>query len=213
MRCQICGGPLPINKISKINGVVVCDNCYREYMKRETTSFFGSAFPILDEITSAVLDVDFANKRIVCPKCQSSLRDIESSGRVGCIECYNTFNETILKSILKRQGNSQYQGRKPGEEIEIIYSGSEEADSEKEPSVEMPSKEAPVIEPDAPKAEAKTEEPKADKSVLEAVKASSSWTDLSEEELVAAMKEAVAAEDYQLAAKLRDEIKSRKEEQ
>ena len=36
---------------------------------------------------------DFGNSTLTCPKCGMTLREFENEGRVGCIECYNTFNE------------------------------------------------------------------------------------------------------------------------
>ena len=77
---------------------------------------------MLDEfpgVFSAGSDLDFANAKIRCPRCGTTLRDIESGGQLGCIECYNTFNESIMKNILKRQGSSEYMGRKPGEAADV----------------------------------------------------------------------------------------------
>ena len=203
MRCERCGGPIG-NKLIRFNGRTICENCARDLkvdrMFRSPTDLFGESFPILGELTNAILgggaDLEFSNTKIRCPRCMTTLRDIEKTGKIGCIECYNTFNETILKDVLRRQGTGEYKGRKPGEEIDIGEdTAAGVADSQKETS--------------------SADKKPADGAVKKAPSGASKKNDdigmLSDEELEKAMKEAAAKEDYDLAIRLRDEIKSRKE--
>ena len=155
-------------------------------------------------------DLDFANTKIRCPRCGTSLRDIESGGQLGCIECYNTFNESVLKNILKRQGSSEYMGRKPGEEADIKLSKVEETEQSQSARSKATDK------TDAKVQTVKTEEVKkqpdvSDEELLNNLK-NADLKDIPDKELEIAMGKAAKAEDYDLAAKIRDELKSRKED-
>ena len=195
MRCSRCGAQIG-NSYVRFNGVLLCEDCARELkvdeVFRRQNSLFDQAFPMLGDfpgVFSSGSDLDFANAKIRCPRCGTTLRELESGGQLGCIECYNTFNE------------SEYMGRKPGEAANIKVSAKAEAatsDDKQETAEAAPSKE------EAKQPEAKQED------ILEKVKDAdlSGFTDL---ELEDAMKKAAAAEDYALAVKLRDELKSRKE--
>ena len=217
MRCERCGVELT-NKIIKINDVAYCENCARlmGYGKflRSPEEMLGSAFSPFDEIASTIMqmsDLDFGNSALSCPKCGMTLRDFEKKGRLGCIECYNTFNDYIVKEMFKQQGESTYGGRMPGSIAELpgiekiggpVIKNEEPAKNE-EIKEESPASEkaeeapAPAVEEDAA---GKLEKlAKADLGML------------SDEDLESGIKLAAANEDYILASKLRDELKGRKE--
>lgn len=210
MRCSKCGAQIG-NSYARVNGVLLCENCARDLklddMFRRTSSILDQAFPSLSELPgvfSLGSDLDFANAKIRCPRCGTSLRDIETSGELGCIECYNTFNESILKNILKRQGSSEYMGRKPGAAADIKLEAQPEVSKEDNPAENKSIKEAKAEEP-------KKEEKKEDKDLLEKLKNADLGT-VPDDMLEEGMKQAAAAEDYALAVRLRDELKSRKGE-
>ena len=191
MRCERCGGPIG-NKLIRFNGRTICENCARDLkvdrMFRSPTDLFGESFPILGELTNAILgggaDLEFSNTKIRCPRCMTTLRDIEKTGKIGCIECYNTFNETILKDVLRRQGTGEYKGRKPGEEIDI----GEDTDTA------------------AGVADAQKETSSADKKPADgAVKKAPSGASKKNDDILERIKKS------DLGIRLRDEIKSRKE--
>ncbi|SEW31288.1 Protein-arginine kinase activator protein McsA [Ruminococcaceae bacterium KH2T8] len=218
MRCERCGGPINSNKIIRLNGVLLCEKCARDLnvedpFRGSVASMLNQPFSVLGELTNAIMtggnDLDFANAntKIRCPKCGTTLRDVETNGTVGCIECYNTFNETILKDILKRQGSSDYKGRQPADPAKIddikIDTRISEGAARKKPA-------EPVSEKKTEPAPAKKE--KADKTeILEKIKKADLGT-VSDEDLEEAMKLAAKNEDYDLAVRLRDELKSRKGE-
>ena len=216
MRCERCGVELT-NKIIKINDVPYCENCARlmGYGKflRSPEEMLGSAFSPFDEIASSIMqmsELDFGNSALSCPKCGMSLRDFERKGRLGCIECYNTFNDYIVKEMFKQQGDSRYDGRLPGQNAELpeIESGDKPAKKQEETTPETEIKEESKEPEQAPDKEpAKTE------NVAERLEKLSK-ADLgmiSDEELEAGIKLAAENEDYILASKLRDELKGRKE--
>lgn len=212
MRCEKCGGPIT-NSLTNINGINLCGNCAKEMGIGDAFSgpsgLFNQAFPLFSDLQSTIMggmgDLEFSNNKIRCPRCGSTLRDIESTRRLGCIECYNTFNETLIKDILKRQGSDEYLGRKPGEKVEITI-------AEEKPVVEVDinQTEEPKVE-EAKVEEINKEEPKqqeASKPDLKQMDLSTIPTD----DLKEAMQIAVNEEDYAFAAKIRDEINSRKED-
>lgn len=221
MRCERCGKELT-NRIIKINGITYCDNCarlmgYDRYL-RDPSDILGNPFAPLDQIASSLLqmsELDFGNSTLTCPKCGMTLREFENEGRVGCIECYNTFNDNIVREMFKQQGNSEYAGRLPSQ--------SAETDAESKEVIQAPKSELSVKKIDAvaqtPAAtevkeeKAKAEDtPKAEKGSLtidQLKKADLGM--LSDEDLEKGIKLAAEVEEYILASKLRDELKGRKE--
>jgi protein-arginine kinase activator protein McsA len=210
MRCSRCGSQIG-NSYVRFNGVLLCDSCARDLkideVFRRQNALFDQAFPMLDEfpgVFSSGSDLDFANAKIRCPRCGTTLRELESGGQLGCIECYNTFNESITKNILKLQGSSEYMGRKPAQASEIEASEAPVQEAEPEKKTEPKAAAKPAAKAEA-KAEAKTED------ILAKVK-DADLSELTDKEIEDAMKKAAEVEDYALAVKLRDELKSRKGE-
>lgn len=216
MRCARCGVELT-NKIIKINDVPYCENCARimGYGKflRSPEEMLGSAFSPFDEIASTIMqmnELDFGNSALSCPKCGMTLRDFEKRGRLGCIECYNTFNDYIVKEMFKQQGESTYGGRLPGQSAEmknIKTDALPEAKKEEtsEAKAEPETKESSEVKEPANSAESGSVS-NADK--LEKL-AKADLGMLSDEELKNGIKLAAENEDYVLASKLRDELKGR----
>jgi protein-arginine kinase activator protein McsA len=217
MRCERCGVELT-NKIIKINDVAYCENCARlmGYGKflRSPEEMLGSAFSPFDEIASTIMqmsDLDFGNSALSCPKCGMTLRDFEKKGRLGCIECYNTFNDYIVKEMFKQQGNSEYAGRIPAQSADT------DAKTEDVPQIKKIAKPNPdASKAEAPKADAKESAPAAAKknskdglTLDQLMKADLGM--LSDEELEKGIKVAADAEEYKLASRLRDELKGRKD--
>ncbi len=211
MRCARCGAEVT-NKIIKINGVIYCENCVRElgYDRYITNpeEILGAAFSPLDEIASSfakMAELDFGNSALTCPKCGLSLRQFENNGKVGCIECYNTFGDYVIKEMFRQQGADEYAGRIPGQSL--ITEGDDSGDSEPEEDAKNESKEETKEE----KSEsAKAEENISDEKTLEKLSKADIGM-LTDEELTNGIKLATKFENYQLAIRLRDELKGRKE--
>ncbi len=216
MRCARCGVELT-NKIIKINDVPYCENCARimGYGKflRSPEEMLGSAFSPFDEIASTIMqmnELDFGNSALSCPKCGMTLRDFEKRGRLGCIECYNTFNDYIVKEMFKQQGESTYGGRLPGQSAEmknIKTDALPEAKKEEtsEAKAEPEAKENSEVKEPANAAESGSV---SSADMLEKL-AKADLGMLSDEELKNGIKLAAENEDYVLASKLRDELKGR----
>lgn len=221
MNCARCGGPIG-NKIIRYNGVTLCENCAREVgvedAFRSQTSLFEQAFPMFEEMASAVLgtsaNLEFANTKIRCPRCKMTLREFETGGKAGCIECFNTFNETILKSLLKRQGSSEYKGRKPGE-IAFVNVNSEIKDEMKNEETDeaIKTSDSAVTTEKINKSEQEKKIEVVDSKSKALVDFNvESLENFSDAELEEGMKMAAKEENYALAMRLRDELKKRKED-
>ena len=218
MRCERCGKELT-NRIIKINGVTYCENCARlmgyDRFLKEPADFLGNPFSQLDEIASSLMqmnELDFGNSTLTCPKCGMTLREFETEGRVGCIECYNTFNDNIVREMFKQQGNSEYAGRLPAQSADTDAETSDVPQAKKKTaapkSIEMEisdKAEEPVKETKAPAAKAA----KGGLTLDQLMKADLGM--LSDEDLEKGIKVAAEAEEYKLASKLRDELKGRKD--
>lgn len=215
MRCERCGKELT-NRIIKINGVTYCDNCarlmgYDRYL-RDPADLMGNPFAPLDQIASSLLqmnELDFGNSTLKCPKCGMTLREFENEGRVGCIECYNTFNDNIVREMFKQQGNSEYAGRLPNQSADIGDSNQPIIREQKTAPATIPAETAPKAE--APKEEpAETKKPEKGALTIDQLKKADLGM-LSDEDLEKGIKLAAEVEEYILASKLRDELKGRKE--
>ena len=218
MRCERCGKELT-NRIIKINGVTYCDNCarlmgYDRYL-RDPADLMGNPFAPLDQIASSLLqmnELDFGNSTLKCPKCGMTLREFENEGRVGCIECYNTFNDNIVREMFKQQGNSEYAGRLPNQSADTGASSQPVIREKLTGKVSEPAVSALKAEAPEPKEEMPVEEKKTERGSLtidQLKKADLGM--LSDEDLEKGIKLAAEVEEYILASKLRDELKGRKE--
>lgn len=196
MKCERCGKQLG-NNIYKYNGMVLCPECAQVL---GVPDLMNGAFKFLDsDIMSAIpkvfgnLDFSPSRTQIKCAKCGTSLRDFETNGILGCIECYNTFSDQISRFVMKSQSGNEHVGRKPSEVADSSsWKKFEEVEDYKDEELNS---------------EAKAE---ADKIVDKLQKYEHCDLGmLSDEELKEAIKIAVEAEDYLQAARFRDELKGR----
>ena len=222
MRCERCGKELT-NRIIKINGVTYCDNCarlmgYDRYL-REPSDILGNPFSPLDQIASSLMqmsELDFGNSTLTCPKCGMTLREFENEGRVGCIECYNTFNDNIVREMFKQQGNSEYAGRLPNQSAETNTTSKEVEKVSRKELESGPAKEVEVKASEPAKTETKEPEKQPEKKpekgelTIDQLKKADLGM-LSDEDLEKGIKLAAEVEEYILASRLRDELKGRKE--
>jgi protein-arginine kinase activator protein McsA len=216
MRCERCGKELT-NRIIKINGVTYCENCARlmgyDRFLRDPSDIMGNPFSPLDQIASSLMqmsELDFGNSTLTCPKCGMTLREFENEGRVGCIECYNTFNDNIVREMFKQQGNSEYSGRLPAQLADTDVKTNEVSGIKKsaDPKIEA-SKTGTPGEKEA-RVPVKDSKPEKGGLTLDQLKKADLGM-LSDEDLEKGIKVAADAEEYKLASRLRDELKGRKE--
>lgn len=63
-------------------------------------SLFGYPFPGADRRT--------ALKRLVCPQCGESERELREMGLLGCSQCYETFRDLLIPVFRRTQGHTQH---------------------------------------------------------------------------------------------------------
>ena len=220
MRCERCGKELT-NRIIKINGVTYCENCARlmgyDRFLKDPSDLLGNPFSPLDQIASSLMqmsELDFGNSTLTCPKCGMTLREFENEGRVGCIECYNTFNDNIVREMFKQQGNSEYAGRLPAQSADTDVKTAEiPQETKKEAPAKQNEIEVTEKETEAPAKEEQEKAParKSGKGLTLEQLMKADLGMLSDEDLEKGIKVAADAEEYKLASRLRDELKGRKE--
>ncbi len=158
MLCQRCGKrSANVHYKQIVNGAVyeeyLCSECAGEKNKGFSSfdvgfdDFFGNLFAGSTSASSSLRGAK------TCPLCGATLRDISSTGKLGCAKCYEVFADELKSTISGIHGNVTHIGRAPGGHREMM---------ERQEKLE---------------------------------------------ELKRRQQSAVEAQDYELAAKLRDEIK------
>jgi len=57
---------------------------------------------------------DFINiNQLICPKCNSTYKRFREVGRLGCSECYSTFENQLAPIIQKIHGYNEHIGKVP----------------------------------------------------------------------------------------------------
>ena len=206
MRCERCGKIVDKSYVN-YNNRFFCPECAREVGLPDAATLASSAFRFLDDgLTSFFplmreqLEFSPTRSQIKCPKCGTTLREFESTGTLGCIECYNVFNESVMRLLMRLQADNTYRGRTPGMASEPL----EDSFETREVDASDIGSNTETKEPEA----APSKEIAADENKL--LKYSNADIGmLTNEDLNEAIRLAVASEDYLLAAKFRDELRSR----
>lgn len=50
---------------------------------------------------------------VVCPKCKTPLSEISENGKMGCGECYVTYEEYLLPTLKRIHGSTKHTGKVP----------------------------------------------------------------------------------------------------
>ncbi len=115
MLCEKCGKNMATTHIrSVVNGVVseknLCSSCakaegYNDLGHNSLASMLASMF---GEVSGTALP-----SAVKCPVCNSTFNDIAKTGRVGCAECYKTFNNELLPYLKRVHGSTKHAGKIP----------------------------------------------------------------------------------------------------
>ena len=68
---------------------------------------------LLGSILGNSYDKHFANNSPTCPGCGMSFANIKHTGKLGCSECYTTFEHELEPTLRRINGNSQHVGKIP----------------------------------------------------------------------------------------------------
>lgn len=116
MLCEKCGKNHATTHIrSVVNGVVreknLCGYCaaaegYTGLNQNSLAGMLASMFGDVAEQGNVI-------KGAQCPVCGALFSDIAESGKMGCTECYKTFNSEILPYLKRVHGATKHVGKVP----------------------------------------------------------------------------------------------------
>jgi protein arginine kinase activator len=122
MTCELCGKENAAVRIRQIIGTEskelrICEICARKQGIIGTEKGLGEGIAwLLQGLFEQVPEK--ISHAAACPLCGIRFRDIRANRRVGCSQCYITFNKEIHK-LLKSSGKPQaYQGKLPRRVLE-----------------------------------------------------------------------------------------------
>ena len=201
-RCKIREANIQYTEIA--NGVRTehnyCAQCAKEMDFGPYSAIFEGEFP-LGKLLSGLLGVpgeeseEEKTGQIICPTCGTSYDDFVNNSRFGCADCYSVFDLLIHDKIRQLQGNVRHTGKHP--KFQKI-----KADPFHLTSCDQPEKGTADMTP------ANREE-----QTLTTDAAVENETQLQIRKLEARLREAVRAEEYEIAAECRDQIRALKEAQ
>lgn len=73
-----------------------------------------SQFNFSDILGSLFDQKPLADAEVRCKGCGASFSDITKSGKVGCMECYETFYDKLIPMIQRIHGTTVHKGKTPG---------------------------------------------------------------------------------------------------
>lgn len=123
MLCQKCGKNVATTHIKTvINGKVteqsLCGYCAAKsgYSAFSNSSITGLLSSMLGQ-TIESQSTEFENK---CSCCGSTFASIAETGKVGCAECYITFEKELLPYLKRIHGSVNHTGKTPGSKELVV---------------------------------------------------------------------------------------------
>ncbi|MFA5537439.1 MAG: UvrB/UvrC motif-containing protein [Bacillota bacterium] len=99
--------------------VHLCEECARQY-QQEMGNFLQSNFSFPKFLGSLFEQAGFIpgdgpviQKTLACPKCGTTSREISQYGKLGCVECYDTFSQSLTPIIKGVHGRETHIGKVP----------------------------------------------------------------------------------------------------
>lgn len=132
MKCDICKiNDATIHLTEVINEQVtklhICENCAKE-KSMEMQSQFGLSDLLsgLMDFTPAVSGEESGQTALTeCSVCRMTYRDFQKTGRLGCGNCYETFQKELSELLRKIHGADRHVGKMP-------YMGQDKAEAQDE---------------------------------------------------------------------------------
>lgn len=121
MLCQRCKKNQATTHIKSImNGKLtefdLCDECAKEMGYTPLSSHFS-----IDNILGGLFNtVPSVIDQEQCPCCGATLREITKTGKVGCMQCYETFYDKLIPMIQRIHGTTVHKGKSPGKSAMVI---------------------------------------------------------------------------------------------
>ena len=205
MLCEHCRKrEATVKYVEVINGVKtehnLCTQCAAHADLGQFSALFEGEFP-LGKLLSGLLgtqeteEEDEKYSGVVCPTCGTTYEEFVKDSRFGCPDCYSVFDLLIHDKIRQLQGNVRHTGKHP--KFQKI-----KADPFHLASCDQPEKGTADMTPASCK-----------EQTLNTDAAVENETQLQIRKLEARLREAVRAEEYEIAADCRDQIRALKEAQ
>lgn len=194
MLCEKCGiREANIRYTEIVNGVKTehnfCSQCAREMDLGQYSAILDGEFP-LGKLLSGLLGIadyeesDQERVSVMCPTCHTTFEDFVENSRFGCPDCYGVFDLFISDKIKQLQGSSSHKGKRPK------YQSPQERQRQQEMETDLAAMDGGASCEADPAAKARKEL----------------------DQLGIRLKEALKAEDYELAAVCRDQMRALREE-
>lgn len=97
----------------------LCEDCARQY-QQEMGNFFQANFSFPKFLGSLFEQAGFVpenesiiQKTLSCPECGTTSREISQYGKLGCVECYNAFRQSLIPIIKGVHGRETHIGKVP----------------------------------------------------------------------------------------------------
>ena len=116
--CEVCGEkPAKIHSTKIVNGEAItthlCQECARKQSLGGQNPSISNIFSGIFNLEAATLKVPQKEDLITCESCNQTYRSFKESGRLGCPDCYDTFEELLLPLLNKVQKGNQHKGKHP----------------------------------------------------------------------------------------------------
>ena len=113
-------------KDGKVVSLNLCPECAEKFGMKGA-KFDSSQQPAFapeakSDVLSELVESKSEAGEQACPFCNSSLDDIKRTGRLGCGQCYYTFEKQIDVLLRRIQGSSFHVGRRSSKPDDQIYS-------------------------------------------------------------------------------------------
>ena len=126
--------------------MILCSECAKEMgiddmdfnMPINFSSFLGD---LLDEYNDSFMPSFIKQNTLKCNKCGLTYDEFTQSGKFGCENCYETFNEKINHLVKNLHGSSMHIGRKPKYIKENVMDIKPESDNKEESKLQKLNKE------------------------------------------------------------------------
>lgn len=117
MQCDICGKKKATVHLTEIvdeqmSEMHLCEECAREKSVQMEQQFgLADLLAGLSDFNKPTKDAPKVNLR--CPNCEMTYEDFRKFGRLGCSECYTSFESHLAVLLKKIHGSNHHLGKAP----------------------------------------------------------------------------------------------------
>jgi len=127
MLCQICGkNPATVHFTEITNGKMtelhVCERCAEEKGLHADAAKhkFDISEKFTELINSAMTTDDERVGHVQCPRCGLLYSAFKETGRLGCAECYSSFQFQLRPLLRRIHGDTRHKGKTPARDGERV---------------------------------------------------------------------------------------------